>query len=57
MEKIKEEGERVSCSLAEITGVWSWNKLGDGEAKTTMLASRSGERGRGLGAPQADQLQ
>ena len=60
MEKTGEEVEGVSCSLAEITGVWSWNKLGDGEAKTTVLASRTGQWGRELpswpSAPQADQL-
>lgn len=60
MEKTGEGVEGVGCSLTEITGVWSWNKLGDGEAKTTVLASRTRQWDRGvpswLTAPQADQL-
>lgn len=59
MEKTGEELEGVGSSLAEITG--GWNKLGDGEAKTAVPASRTGEWGRGLpfcrSAPRADQLQ
>lgn len=44
MENTGEELEGVSASLAEMTG--GSNKLGDGEAKTTMLANRTEEWGR-----------
>lgn len=44
MENTGKELEGVSASLAEMTG--GLNKLGDGEAKTTMLANRTEEWGR-----------